>query len=49
MYDDIKINKRKTVGIVFLFLTFISLIVYFITYYFMDGSYFAIIIAMSFQ
>lgn len=49
MYDDIKINKRKTVGIVFLFLTFISLIVYFITYYFMDGSYFAIIIAMSFS
>ena len=49
MFDDIRKNKIKTAGIVFFFLTMIALIIYFISYYLMDGSWFAIVIAMTFS
>lgn len=49
MYDDIKKNKIKTIEIVLVFLTIIALMIYFISYYFMDSSLFAIIFAMVFS
>ena len=49
MFDDIRKNKIKTAGIVFFFLTMIDLIIYFISYYLTDGSWFAIVIAMTFS
>ena len=49
MYNDIRKNKVKTAGIVFFFLTMIALIIYFVAYYFMDGSWFAIVIALGFS
>ena len=49
MYNDIRKNKIKTAGIVFFFLTIIALIIYFVAYYFMDGSWFAIVIALGFS
>ena len=49
MYEDIKKNKIKTVEIVFVFLVLISLMIYFVSYYFMESSWFAIIFAMVFS
>ena len=49
MYDDIKKNKIKTFEIVLLFLTIIALMIYFISYYFMESSIFALIFALGFS
>lgn len=49
MYEDIKINKIKTGGIVFTFLLIITLIIYFVCYMFDISSYAAITIALCFS
>lgn len=49
MYEDIKINKIKTGGIVFGFLIMITLIIYFVCYMFDISSYAAITIALCFS
>ena len=48
MYNDITKNKIKTTVIVFFFLTMITLIVYYLCYFFNFGEY-AIVIALSFS
>ncbi len=48
MYDDIKKNKIKTGMIIFIFLTIITLILYFLCYSFDFGEY-AIVIALIFS
>lgn len=48
MYDDIKKNKMKTVGIVFAFLTMITLIIYYICNAFGYSEY-SIVIALIFS
>ena len=42
-------TKLKQLELSFFFLTMIALIIYFISYYLMDGSWFAIVIAMTFS
>ncbi len=49
MYEDIKKNKMKTGGIVFIFLLMITLILYYVCYMFDISSYAAIAIALSFS
>lgn len=48
MYDDIKKNKIKSGAIVFIFLTMITLIIYYLCYYFGYSEY-SIIIALIFS